>query len=193
MSTTRGAVLVLAVALIAPGCSPRPVPPTAAPDRLLRLMGERLELMHDVARWKWNEGRPVADPARERQLLDRLAARAADREMDPEAVRAFFAAQIEAAKLVQQANLERWREEKRGRFARVPDLASLRRRIDALNDELLDALAATTADDREKLARRARPGVGGPEASRGERSAEGIDARVWETALAPLRDRKTAR
>jgi Chorismate mutase type II len=39
---------------------------------LLRLMRDRLTLMRDVARSKWNANRPVGDPKREQSLLQEM-------------------------------------------------------------------------------------------------------------------------
>ena len=72
-------------------------------DRLLRLMQQRLTLMHEVARWKWNAGQPVTDAERERELLHSVVEGGRGKGLDPELVRSFFAAQLEAARLVQQA------------------------------------------------------------------------------------------
>jgi hypothetical protein len=56
---------LLMVSLAASGCRPAdaPVAPRSEPaglDQLLRLMEQRLALMHDVAQWKWNAGQHVA-------------------------------------------------------------------------------------------------------------------------------------
>src|SRR3954451_5733476 len=97
---------------IIPGCRPAPVPSaaprTAALDELFGLMRDRLEVMHDVVRWKWGAGSPIEDPAREAALLDDLAERGKVLGLTPGATRAFFAAQIEAAKLVQRDDIRRW-------------------------------------------------------------------------------------
>jgi hypothetical protein len=55
---------LLLVPWTAGGCRPAQVPDgpgrdLVALDRLLRLMAQRLALMHDVARWKWNARQPV--------------------------------------------------------------------------------------------------------------------------------------
>ncbi|MFO0845529.1 MAG: gamma subclass chorismate mutase AroQ [Gemmataceae bacterium] len=146
-----------ALLLLAVGCAARPAPG----EKLLGLMNERLGLMHDVARWKWNERRPIDDPERERALLDEVARRGEERGLDPGFVRAFFADQIEAAKEVQHAAFDRWAGERRGRFDRVRDLADLRKEIDRINGELLAALAEVAPGDRAGVARRAEglPGV----------------------------------
>jgi chorismate mutase len=125
--------------------SPPPPPQQSAPppavDRLLHLIADRLRLMHDVARSKWNAGRPIADPGREQALLGDMEERSQAYGLDPVSTRAFFEAQVEAAKIVQEADTRRWRAEDRGQFKDPPDLSELRRRIDQLNRDLLAALA----------------------------------------------------
>jgi chorismate mutase len=103
--------------LAAGGCRPADVP--AAPrreladlDRLVRLMGRRLTLMHEVARWKWNAGQPITDPQREGQLLQSVVECSRDKGLDPDWVRRFFAAQMEAARLVQEADFALWKANK---------------------------------------------------------------------------------
>lgn len=136
------------------GCRAETPPPSAdqatqvsiAPDpapvtRVLTVLNDRLAVMHDVARWKWAEARPIADPEREAQLLNRVAARAQEKNLDPAFVRALFAAQIEASKYMQRADFNRWKASPPPASA-VPSLTVLRQRIDAIDQRLLDALAA---------------------------------------------------
>jgi chorismate mutase-like protein len=174
------------VSLTASGC--RPVGVTVAPgraladlDRLLRLMEQRLALMHDVARWKWNAGKPITDPKRERELLQSVVERGWGKGLDPDLVRSFFAAQMEAARLVQQADFDRWKAKEQKPFADTTSLAVLRRRIDDLNRELIDALAEV------------RPWLSGlsvqqalPQRAEEILIGDGL-AGVRETAIAPLR------
>jgi chorismate mutase len=104
-------------------------------------MRSRLAVMHDVARRKWADKAPIEDPDREAALLRDIADRGTALGLDPSTTRAFFGAQIEAAKLVQRADFRRWEAGHRGPDAEAPDLAGvLRPRIDALNRDLLDAL-----------------------------------------------------
>jgi chorismate mutase len=135
----------LLLALATGGCRPVAAPDTSQPnlaklDRLLRLMEQRLLLMHDVARWKWSAGKSILDAQRERELLRSVVEQGRDSGLEPQLVRSFFAAQMEAARLVQQADFERWKTKKEKPTA-SKDLAVLRRRIDELNRELIDALA----------------------------------------------------
>lgn len=120
---------------------------------------ERLKLMHDVARWKWNENKPIDDPEREAKLLDGIVRKAAERGIDVRFARRFFEDQFAAAKLVQRAHFEDWTQQGQGRFADVPDLATMQRpRIDAATDALLDALA--NAEWTPPASRSPRPGNG---------------------------------
>ncbi|MCI0457395.1 MAG: gamma subclass chorismate mutase AroQ [Gemmataceae bacterium] len=105
-------------------------------------MRDRLILMHDVARSKWNAGLPVRDPEREQALLGEMEEQGREHGLDPPFTRAFFAAQIDAARRLQEADFVRWRAEGHGAFADKPNLPALRQRIDGLNRELLPALAA---------------------------------------------------
>src|SRR5262249_47128164 len=91
----RMCVVVLLFVPVAAGCcqpADEPVLPRrdrADLDRLLRLMQQRLTLMHEVARWKWNAGRPVTDAERERQLLHSVVERGRGKGLDPDLVRPF--------------------------------------------------------------------------------------------------------
>jgi chorismate mutase len=180
----RIGVVGLLLALTASGCRPADVPDgprrdLTTLDRLLRLMERRLALMHEVARWKWNAGQPITDPKRERELLQNVVERGRGKGLDPELVQSFFTAQMEAARLVQQADFERWKANKQKPFA-DKSLAVLRRQIDQLNSELIDALAEL------------RPGLSGrtvqqalPQRAEEILTGNGV-AGVRETAIAPL-------
>ena len=101
-------------------------------------MTQRLLLMHDVARAKWNARKPLADNGRETIMLRVLAEKGRVLGMEPEFTYGFFAAQIEASRLLQADDIRRWKAERHGPFADAPDLnGDLRPRIDKLNDKLL--------------------------------------------------------
>ncbi len=169
----------------APISTPRLTDDTAsrqALQRLLLLMRDRLLLMHDVARWKWNEKRPIEDKEREQAFLRDVVSHADQLQLNPTFVRTFFTAQIEASKLVQKADHERWKAEGRKPFADVPDLVKVQRpRIDTLNMDLLVALAEAKPYLKEEGAEKrlralAEDGLVG----------EGITSTVRDVAIAPL-------
>src|SRR5262245_12059859 len=64
-----------------------PWPDLAILDRLLGLMQQRLTLMHEVARWKWNAGQPVRDAEREREVLHSVVEGGRRKGLGPELVR----------------------------------------------------------------------------------------------------------
>jgi chorismate mutase-like protein len=181
-----GVVGLLLASLAASGCQPADVPVAprrdlATLDRLLQLMGQRLALMHEVARWKWNAGQPITDPKRERELLQSVVERGRGKGLDPVLVRSFFAAQLEAARLVQQADFERWKANQQESFADTTSLAVLRLRIDQLNRELIDALAEVCPRLSELTVQQVLP-------QRAEEILTGNGvADVRQTAIAPLR------
>jgi acetolactate decarboxylase len=153
----------------------------AALDGLLRLMEQRLALMHEVARGKWNADKPITDPERERELLRTVVERGRGKGLDPELVHSFFAAQMEAARLVQQVDFDRWKAKKQNTFAETTSLAVLRQRIDDLNRELIDALA-------ELHHWLSEPTVQGELPQRAEEILTGSGlGGVCEMAIAPLR------
>ena len=178
------------------GCwSSQPAAPPTAPagpdtlaggetavDDLVDLMRQRLLLMHDVARWKWNEAKPITDPDREQQLLAELEQRGLAYGLDRQRTRAFMMAQIEAGKLIQERDFAGWKEQEQGKFAHVPDLnTELRPLIDELSDRMLAQLAQVTQIyNREQAALniKQRAGV----VFRGE----GIDDALTATAMQPL-------
>ena len=57
-------------------------------DELIRLYGERMELTRQVGRWKRENGIPVLDTERERNLLNRVGEKAG--EENENGVRALF-------------------------------------------------------------------------------------------------------
>ncbi|MCE9564777.1 MAG: gamma subclass chorismate mutase AroQ [Planctomycetes bacterium] len=180
---------VCLLSLTAPACDRRAAAPStaahpavdyAAIDVLLQRMHQRLELMHTVARIKWNTQAPIFDPEREQALLKDVVERGQSHALDAEVTRSFFVAQMEAAKFIQESDFQRWRAEKSPPFTDVPDLPTLRKQLDALNRELLAALA------------QARPILNSPEGQhqlddRARQLFADFEAPVRGAALQPLR------
>jgi chorismate mutase len=151
-------------------------------DVLLGLIRSRLEVMHEVARWKWAKKAAIEDPEREAALLLDLAEKGIPLGLDREMTLAFFRGQIEAAKVIQRADFRRWEASGRGPEGEAPDLVGvLRPRIDGLNRDMLAALAEVRSrlpdgDSPDRLRRRADQLLVG----------EGIDARVRDSVIGPL-------
>ena len=88
---------------------------------------------------------------------------------------------MEASKLIQGADFDRWKAEGRGPGADGPDLAASRARIDGLDGEILGALAEVGPPPLPERMRRALP-------ARSEEIlvGDGIDDAVRERATRPL-------
>ncbi|MEY2853339.1 MAG: gamma subclass chorismate mutase AroQ, partial [Pseudomonadota bacterium] len=112
-----------------------------AAQELARLADQRLGIVTEVARWKWNRQAPIEDRPREASLLAAQRSSAAERGIPATRVDDFFGAQIEAAKQLQRDLFALWSEQGAGQFLGVADLdTKLRPRIDAINTRMLDAL-----------------------------------------------------
>ncbi|MGA5500982.1 chorismate mutase [Streptomyces umbrinus] len=126
--------------------STAPASATAASSlgALTELFAERLLLADKVAAAKYGTESPIDDPARERQILDDVAARAAGLGLDPDSVTAVFRDQIEANKLVQRGLYARWDAHPDERPTERPDLAKeVRPALDLITTRLLAALQET--------------------------------------------------
>ncbi len=109
---------------------------------LAALIDERLAIVTEVARAKWNTQAAIEDPAREQALLQSLRERATALGVPAAAVDRFFGAQIEAAKVLQRELFARWRQQRQGQFKGVADLArDIRPDIDRITARMLEQLA----------------------------------------------------
>lgn len=116
--------------------------PKTPMEQLLTLMDERLKLMADVARYKWNTKGAIEDLPREKAIISSLGQQATAAGIPAERAERFFAAQIEAAKTVQRALFKQWETTHHGPFVDAPDLQNeIRPRLDALTPKLIQALA----------------------------------------------------
>ena len=141
-------LLALAWSNAATGAEPaHPTPPLA---QLLALIDARLELMRDVALYKFRSAAPIAAPARERRVIDAAVDAASRAGLDPETTARFFDAQISAAKAVQQGWITQWGRTPPSPSERAPDLATeLRPQLLALGEALVVALAGAEPTLRE--------------------------------------------
>ena len=105
-----------------------PIDPGVA--TLYQLVNQRLSYMKDVAAHKWHNQLPIEDLQREQLVIENATSLAKERGLDQRASRAFFLAQIDAAKTVQRNWFAEWQQDSTS----LPD--SPRR----LNDEVRPAL-----------------------------------------------------
>ena len=110
-------------------------------DLLVECLGDRLSLMPAVARYKWEHNLPIEDPARERSLIDRFVAEAQARGLDADWSRRVIAAQIAAARRVQEDCFENWQTSAPDEGDPVRDLQTeLRPRIEQSTIQLIEIL-----------------------------------------------------
>jgi chorismate mutase len=136
--------VLLVALLVASGCATTrfTAADTAAVDRLLGLIGERLDVAPDVARVKWNTHAPIEDVPREQQIIEGVARRGTEYGLDAAVAGTFFRGQIEASKTVQTALHAQWSASRQPPFATVRDLdQDIRPMLDRLTPMMLRALA----------------------------------------------------
>jgi chorismate mutase-like protein len=122
-------------------------PATDTGQELSKLIGARLSIMQEVAKYKWNKNAPIEDPDREQKLLDSVGKQAQAGGLQPEWAQHFFRLQIEAAKLAQYQLFQDWRRTQHPAFSDAPDLATVvRPRLDALTPLLLKSLKSHWKD-----------------------------------------------
>jgi chorismate mutase len=129
-----GTVLVGLAATGAPGADD-------GADCVPRLMAERLSLMPAVAHYKWSHDLPIEDPKREAEILDGLAARDDLGGLGPAFLRAFFRAQIEAAKDIQRRRFDEFAADPPPADGAFDLETQLRPVLDRLTTELIACLA----------------------------------------------------
>ena len=105
------------------------------------LIEQRLALMEEVSKAKWNNGSSIEDPEREQKVLQDVQAEARQIDLPSQWVQHFFRLQIEAAKLVQYQLFSQWRSSDQTRFSKTMDLNSqIRPQLDQITAAILAAL-----------------------------------------------------
>lgn len=115
---------------------------TANAEELFSLIDARLELMDEVAAYKWDKGIAIEDKERETTVLNTAAKSAGEHGLEPGSTRYFFQMQIEAAKQIQRYWFDRYRGGTS--VGEVRDLnADIRPRLIVLGNQINAALANT--------------------------------------------------
>lgn len=121
-------------------------PASSAPAELPALLGsieQRLNIADQVALSKWDSHKAVEDRAREREVIAGAVIKATQYKLEPAFVEQFFAAQIEANKLVQYGLFNDWRVAGKAPDSPRPDLVGqIRPQLDKLQTTLMEQLAA---------------------------------------------------
>jgi chorismate mutase len=113
---------------------------------LVETSARRLGIAQQIALAKWDSQAPVEDVAREAQVITAAAKDGESRGLDRAFVADFFAAQIEANKLVQYSLLANWRRVGMAPAHKPINLAAtIRPELDEMQKDLIKELADTTA------------------------------------------------
>ncbi|MCJ7955306.1 MAG: chorismate mutase [Pseudomonas sp.] len=140
MTSRLNLSLALTCSLFATATCASDTPPSLAP--LLQSIGERLTIADQVALSKWDSHKAVEDRPREQQVIAGATAQATAYHLSEETVGQFFAAQIEANKLVQYARLSTWHLQGQAPDTERQDLTGqIRPQLDQLQKRLLQQLA----------------------------------------------------
>lgn len=132
--------LALTTLLLAGNACAANAPATLAP--LLSSIEARLAIADQVALSKWDSHKAVEDRPREREVIAGAVAQATQYPLAAAEVEQFFAAQIEANKLVQYARLSAWHLQGHAPDSARPDLlGQIRPQLDQLQKHLLQQLA----------------------------------------------------
>lgn len=142
MRHTLATFFLLANAMHVLAASDATVKAGRAHPKVLHLIEQRLDLMPDVAAYKWHVGLPIDDPAREALVLNRAANVGLSNGLSPDAARHLFAVQIDAAKIIQRAYFSNWED---GQTAPpAPDLQTeTRPALLRLGDAIIEAWRTT--------------------------------------------------
>ena len=115
---------------------------TAAEHLIGQLMDQRLALMTDVARHKWQCKTAIEDSVREQSIIDSRQREAAAQGLPARWAEAFFRAQIEAGKQLQREQFVLWERADSAPAGNALDLKTIiRPRLDKIDAQLLGALA----------------------------------------------------
>lgn len=123
---------------------PQASPSAIQVDELRDLMAQRLSMMEDVARHKWNQQSAIEDLPREQKIIASLQQQATALGIPAAWAEHFFRGQIEAAKQIQREHFVQWQTQQRGKFENVPNLDTIiRPELDQLTTQILRQLALT--------------------------------------------------
>jgi chorismate mutase len=167
----RLAAIVLATAC----CAAHAAGVEDAVTTLARTIADRLVVVEQVARYKWNAHLAVLDETRESALRERTLDQAREIGIPPARARAIVDAQLAASRALQAASFRRWQQEAKAPFSTVLDLATeLRPELDRLTYALLVA------------ARDAEPALGTCGARAALTSPLFPDEQAWLLAISPF-------
>ena len=113
---------------------------TLAAEHFFSLVEKRLEIIHRVAKCKWNHAADIRDYSREVSLLHLFKEKSKALSLPQAWTRRFLKNILRGASELQKRTIAEWREERRAHFVQVEDLRTeLDPELDATTEKLLFA------------------------------------------------------
>ncbi|CNE06959.1 chorismate mutase [Yersinia nurmii] len=128
----------------------------AGPDGVFSLIDQRLSYMKDVAGYKAAHHLPIEDLAQEKRVLQQVMGEAEKKGIDPESIKPFFIASMDAAKVIQYRYRAEWLSkpaegwEPRSLDKIRPEIANLSKQLIA---EIYSLLASGQTIEQSELSR----------------------------------------
>jgi len=119
--------------------------PAEGLQSLTDVLAERLATADTVAAVKWRTGSPVADPARETQVIAATQRAAIVLGITPERAGTFVRDQIDVGKVIQSIVLARWHADPATAPTAPEEIAPIRERITALTSAAITHLRANAS------------------------------------------------
>lgn len=141
--------LIIGAVLLIDACQVSPYSSNASENSIADLIGARLALMKDVAAYKHINDIAIEDREREAVVLAHAVDKAEAAGLEGSSIVAFFTAQIDAAKAIQQCWIERWQQGSARRPIEAPDLQNdIRPQLIDLGDRIVTAIAERAAEQK---------------------------------------------
>ncbi len=145
--------------------------------RLRNILQTRLELMPEVAMFKWNQKIPVLDDVREQQLRDKLVRDAMKLGIQQKTAIILLQGQMDAAKHWQMNLIQEWEEKNIHTFKDIRDLTQeIRLDVSRISQELLELIAGMLKEAET------------PDFIKLETAPQTIPKAVWNHAIMSIRD-----
>ena len=151
-------------------------------DALLSTMQKRLSLMHEIAKYKWNNSAPIEDKSAEQDHINKYVQQSKFYGLEPQSVQSLMKGQIDAGKSLQMKDFETWVSEQTDTHSgEIRTAKELLLEMDKLSEKLLIQLKEVlpyshTTYFETMIKNRAAIMING----------EGIDSNVRDTAVMPL-------
>ena len=113
-------------------------------DQLLDLVNQRLNIMKDVAAYKFANNIAIENKQREIVVLRSAMSKSQQNQLQPQSVESFFRLQIQIAKEIQHHWIEHWKKEKGAGLSEkaIPNLSTeIRPKLIKLGQQIVDQLS----------------------------------------------------